>query len=232
MMDERRKLIPAATLAILREIEGQMQVLLLKRSKHLSFGPGAWVFPGGKVDCDDHSDCNSEIKTACNAALRETHEEAGLVFSAEQVFFFSHWYTPKVLSRLFSTWFFITQLHESAEIKIDEGEVETYEWVVPIDAIRRHQKGQMELMPPTFVTLLELHRLATVDVALAHYQSTGPRYYKPKYLVESEQEFCLYEGDAGYDIDHLSVSGPRHRLRMAPLPWRYSDDLESSVLKF
>lgn len=45
---------PAATIALLREggHEG-LEVLLLRRVRTSGFVPGAWVFPGGRVDSDD-----------------------------------------------------------------------------------------------------------------------------------------------------------------------------------
>jgi len=46
---------PAATLALLREGREGLEVLLLKRGNRTSFIPGAFVFPGGRVDADDTS---------------------------------------------------------------------------------------------------------------------------------------------------------------------------------
>ena len=49
---------PAATIVLLREgAEGAgMEVLLLRRVRSAGFVPGAWVFPGGRVDRDDATD--------------------------------------------------------------------------------------------------------------------------------------------------------------------------------
>ena len=46
----------AATLALLREGGGGLEVLLLRRSHRSRFLPGAYVFPGGRVDAEDASD--------------------------------------------------------------------------------------------------------------------------------------------------------------------------------
>jgi 8-oxo-dGTP pyrophosphatase MutT (NUDIX family) len=45
--------LPAATLALLRDGDGGLEVLLLRRAAHVGFVPGAWVFPGGGVDRSD-----------------------------------------------------------------------------------------------------------------------------------------------------------------------------------
>jgi 8-oxo-dGTP pyrophosphatase MutT (NUDIX family) len=44
---------PAATIVLLREGAGGLEVLLLRRVRSSGFVPGAWVFPGGRVDRDD-----------------------------------------------------------------------------------------------------------------------------------------------------------------------------------
>lgn len=43
----------AATIVLLREVEGRLQALLSKRSAGLSFMAGHWVFPGGRMEADD-----------------------------------------------------------------------------------------------------------------------------------------------------------------------------------
>jgi 8-oxo-dGTP pyrophosphatase MutT (NUDIX family) len=46
---------PAATIVLLRQGGGGLEVLLLRRVRSAGFVPGAWVFPGGRVDADDAS---------------------------------------------------------------------------------------------------------------------------------------------------------------------------------
>ena len=44
---------PAATIALMRDGDGGLEVLLLKRNRSAGFVPGAYVFPGGRVDATD-----------------------------------------------------------------------------------------------------------------------------------------------------------------------------------
>ena len=44
---------PAATVVLLREASAGTEVLLLRRARSSGFVPGAWVFPGGRVDEED-----------------------------------------------------------------------------------------------------------------------------------------------------------------------------------
>jgi 8-oxo-dGTP pyrophosphatase MutT (NUDIX family) len=45
--------VPAATLILIREAAGRLQVYLLRRSRASGFMPGSFVFPGGLVDAGD-----------------------------------------------------------------------------------------------------------------------------------------------------------------------------------
>lgn len=77
--------IPAATLVLFRErAEGPPELLLVERSKGMAFAGGAIVFPGGRIDEDDHALAarhemeDLECAAARIAAIRETIEESGV----------------------------------------------------------------------------------------------------------------------------------------------------------
>ena len=46
---------PATTTLIVRDGDGGLEVLMVRRSMQASFMPGAYVFPGGAVDAADSS---------------------------------------------------------------------------------------------------------------------------------------------------------------------------------
>jgi 8-oxo-dGTP pyrophosphatase MutT (NUDIX family) len=85
---------PAATMVLLRDSAAGPEVLLMKRLRSAGFVPGAYVFPGGRVDLADaepgllgHTD-GLGPKTVPEpmfwlAALRETFEEAGVLLARE-----------------------------------------------------------------------------------------------------------------------------------------------------
>lgn len=87
----------AATILLLREHQGELQVFMQQRSHDASFGGGAYVFPGGKVDPVDFEFpheylvfpqvgvnhvllANSEVAQLV-AAIRECFEEAGILLA-------------------------------------------------------------------------------------------------------------------------------------------------------
>src|SRR5688572_24623227 len=75
--------IPAATLILMRQAEaGPPELLMMERAETMAFAAGALVFPGGRIDSDDHeiarryrsfADAPARI-----AAIRETIEETGI----------------------------------------------------------------------------------------------------------------------------------------------------------
>jgi 8-oxo-dGTP pyrophosphatase MutT (NUDIX family) len=72
--------IPAATLVLMRErTEGPPELLVTERTGHMAFAAGALVFPGGRIDADDHLTAETMGGDAARvAAIRETIEETGL----------------------------------------------------------------------------------------------------------------------------------------------------------
>lgn len=86
-----QKAIPAATLVIFRDGEGGApELLMVRRSNNMVFAAGAVVFPGGRVDADDHylakifaSGMSEDEGAARIAAIRETLEETGVAIGIE-----------------------------------------------------------------------------------------------------------------------------------------------------
>ena len=72
--------IPAATLVLMRERRnGPPELLVTERTGHMAFAAGALVFPGGRIDADDHRTAELVgIEAAKVAGVRETIEETGL----------------------------------------------------------------------------------------------------------------------------------------------------------
>lgn len=74
--------IPAATLVLMRAVaDGPPELLMTERTGQMAFAAGALVFPGGRVDAEDHAaavDFAAPDAAARIAAIRETIEETGL----------------------------------------------------------------------------------------------------------------------------------------------------------
>jgi len=79
-MSDLPEAIPAATLVLMRErAGGPPELLVTERTGQMAFAAGALVFPGGRIDADDHRTAELTGTDAARvAAIRETIEETGL----------------------------------------------------------------------------------------------------------------------------------------------------------
>ena len=85
------KLIPAATVLIVRNGQSGLEVFMVVRNHQIDFASGALVFPGGKLDKSDYDKrlvqflSNSNVNDKDDlpyrvAAIRESFEEANVLF--------------------------------------------------------------------------------------------------------------------------------------------------------
>jgi 8-oxo-dGTP pyrophosphatase MutT (NUDIX family) len=212
---------PAATVVILRDGADGLEVLLLRKNKGLGFAAGMWVFPGGRVDPEDVEAGGDELGAARHAAIREAAEEAALVVDPDHLVALSHWTPPTVEVKRYATWFFLAEA-TGEQVSVDGGEIVDHEWLSPTEALARHAAGEATMLPPTWVTLSFVARHATVADALAVAAAREPDIHITKILSSPEGEtVAMWEGDAGYDGEDLSLEGGRHRLSISALPWRY-----------
>jgi len=142
---------PAATVLLLRDTPAGFEVLMTRRSATASFAPGAYVFPGGGIDAADataHAHAarrptQSDLHlTQAIAAIRESFEELGILLARHA--------------------------DGSAATQADIAALEQFEpvWVRPVDALARHEAGQMFMIFPTIRTLQRLRHYGDVASVL------------------------------------------------------------------
>ena len=214
--DEIEPVYPAATVVLLRDGERGLEALLVQRSQAVKHMGGMWVFPGGKVDEQDYPEDGHDYRAAVNAAIRETEEEAGLTIGADQLVYLSHWTTPEGVKKRFATWFFLAILTEEQEVRVDGGEIANHRWVCPQAACEEaaDEAQDLRLMPPTYVSLIDISAYATCREARAGISAREAIIYAP-HMVFVEDGICfLYAGDAGYADENIEAEGPQHRCYM------------------
>ncbi len=216
---------PAATVILVRDAPGGLETLMLRRNSKVAFG-GMWVFPGGKVDEPDRAglDPADELGAARRAAVREAAEEAGLAVEPSSLVPFSHWTPPAIAPVRFHTWFFLAPA-PAGRVTIDRGEIHEHAWMRPGEALRRREAQEIELAPPTFVTLALLARSGAVGPALAAAGARSPERFTTRIAKAEGGMVALWHGDAGYEAGDAARPGPRHRLWMLDAGWRYERDV-------
>ena len=207
--------IPAATVVLLRDSDDGPEVLMLRKNSKITFG-GMWVFPGGKIDPEDYPVDGDLEAAARTAAAREAAEEAGIELKPDEFVCFAHWTPPPGPQKRFATWFFAAHLIETHDIKVDEGEIEDHTWIRPADALTRHRAGEIDIVPPTWVTLYHLSRYQPVSSMLQHFGDNKTKVYSTRVVKAADgSRVALWHGDAGYDDWDADVEGHRHRLLLA-----------------
>ncbi len=212
---------PAATVVILREGASGPEILLLKKNSKIAFG-GMWVFPGGRVDDEDRIGAEDEVEAARSAARREAIEEAQMTVSTDRMVLFAHWTPPLGAPRRYATWFFAAEAANEVAV-IDDGEIVEMEWLTAQECLDRHHEGEIELAPPTWVTLHLIAEFTSVAEALAKLDHRPARHHATRIVTTDNGPVALWEGDAGYVENDPSREGLRHRLEMAPSGYRYLD---------
>jgi 8-oxo-dGTP pyrophosphatase MutT (NUDIX family) len=192
---------------------------MLHRVSKVAFG-GMWVFPGGRVDDGDRHAGDDEATSARRAAAREALEECGLAVDPDDFVPFSHWVPPPITPKRFSTHFFVARASDG-DVIVDGGEIHEHEWLAAREVLERRDRGEVDLAPPTWVTLQDLAEHLTVDDALADAARRDPvPHYETRWVTVEGGAVAMWEGDAGYDANDPDRPGDRHRLWMLESGWR------------
>jgi 8-oxo-dGTP pyrophosphatase MutT (NUDIX family) len=91
----------------------------------------------------------------------------GLVLRTDLLAAWAHWITPEFEPRRYDTRFFLASMPAGQRTRDVSGEADHVTWMRPSDALARVDAGQMEMLPPTSVTLRELSGYTGVDDAIA-----------------------------------------------------------------
>lgn len=205
--------VPAATVVLLRDTDAGMEVLMLHRNSGRGAFQGYWVFPGGRVDDTDEDEAA--------AAVREALEETGIVIDRESLVRFSHWTPPITEPRRFATWFFLANT-SGGDVQVDDGEIVAFDWLPPSEVLARHARGEINLAPPTFITLHTLAGHPTVGDALAHHGGRQPDIFSTVMRKVGEEMVVVWEPDVAVDPEvEIHAPGPRHRIVVNRSPWVY-----------
>jgi 8-oxo-dGTP pyrophosphatase MutT (NUDIX family) len=247
----------AATVVLMRDGPGGLEVYLVKRSRMVDFMAGAHVFPGGRLDKADSSPSACSLLSAAVAslherlgeplpatqaaglfvaAIRETFEEAGLLFGrvaagwnpgdaraavaggaqfatlmeqidAAALVPWVRWVTPVISPRRFDARFFLARAPGGQEPRVDGREATEGLWISPTQALHRWLEDEMLLAPATAKSLDALLAYATVEEALAAAARRPPPVLMPHVWNDKER------GQA-----YISLPGdPRHPESEDPL---------------
>ena len=98
----------------------------------------------------------------------------------------------------------------------------------PAKALERHAKGEIDLVPPTWITLYHLAQYAPAAAVIAHFKENQGKTYNTRVVkAASGDRVALWVGDAGYDAWDAEVAGDRHRLVMSEGGFVFENTVEA-----
>lgn len=153
-----------------------------------------------------------EVAARFDAARHEIHQgrrtivdlcaREGLVLLADRVHLVDHWVTPLGERRRFDTRFFVARAPDAQDGIHDDVETIASRWVRPDEALRLHRAGELQMFPPTVVSLGFLAPLATADAAVEAARTVGvPPVVVPRIVLDDAEQVIGVKvpGDDGYD---------------------------------
>lgn len=97
-----------------------------------------------------------------------------LVFPIDELAVFAHWVTPVFEPKRFDTYFFLARAPLAQTPLHDNRETTDSFWATPDHVLRRAERGELWIAPPTERTLRRLRVASSVDDAFARAAAAGP----------------------------------------------------------
>ena len=102
-----------------------------------------------------------------NITLTEIARQEELILMPKLLIPYSHWITPEIVPKRFSTRFFLAELPQGQSATTDKDELTSSLWVTPHDALQMYTAGEITLMPPTLKTIEEMAKFISLDELFA-----------------------------------------------------------------
>ncbi|WGL52788.1 NUDIX hydrolase [Nocardioides sp. BP30] len=118
-------------------------------------------------------------------SLSELLERRGLVVRSDLLGAWAGWTTPIFEARRYRTWFFVAELPEGHVTRDVSSESVSVLWLPAAEAVMAAEEGTLALMPPTYLTCLEVAQYADPAALLAEAASRRVEMFTP--TVEGER---------------------------------------------
>jgi len=123
-------------------------------------------------------------------AMTDFLRRRDLVLRSDLLGAWDAWTTPEFEPRRYRTWFFVARLPEGQRTRDISGESDAVAWLAPLDAVARADRGEIVLMPPTYLTSLEVGEFAGADEVLEDAHSRVLAMHTPS-LEQRGEEWVL-----------------------------------------
>lgn len=121
------------------------------------------VLMANEVSCGDELDAARRALNGGTLQWNQFVADKQLQLACSTLRYFSHWITPDVIPKRFSTRFFLARMPDEQHACHDDGEVTDTIWTTPDRALESARDGRLKLHFPTIKTIENLARFPTVD---------------------------------------------------------------------
>ncbi len=119
-------------------------------------------------------------------SLTDLLRRRGLVLRADLLGAWSGWLTPDFEPRRYRTWFFVAELPAGQRTRDVSTESDGVAWLSASEAVAGADAGEIAMLPPTYLTCLELASYAGPEAALAAAEERTVEMFMPE-LVDGEE---------------------------------------------
>ena len=131
-------------------------------------------------------------------SLAELLARRGLILRSDLLRPWARWITPVAEPRRFDARFFAAALPPGQRTRDVGGEASAVQWISPAAALAAGRAGQIELWPPTAMTLAELDDHDDIAAVLAAEREVAPRL--PELFVSDGQTWLSVPGNREYPL--------------------------------
>ena len=114
-------------------------------------------------------------------------EKRSLVLRTDLLGPWSGWLTPVFEPRRYRTWFFVARLPEGQVTRDVSSESSAVQWTAAMDAVEQVEQQQMMMMPPTWLTCLDVGQHADVDAVLRESRDRTVEIFTPEVVPEGDK---------------------------------------------
>jgi 8-oxo-dGTP pyrophosphatase MutT (NUDIX family) len=120
-------------------------------------------------------------------AMSEFCERRGLVLRSDLLGVWAGWQTPVFEPRRFRTWFFVAVLPEGQLTRDVSSESSSVTWRPALEAVQAVEDGELMMMPPTYLTCLEVGQHADPAAVLAASADRSVDMFTPEVTGEADE---------------------------------------------
>ena len=113
-------------------------------------------------------------------------EKRSLVLRTDLLGAWSGWLTPVFEPRRYRTWFFVALLPQGQRTRDVSSEAASVTWTGALEAVEQVEAEQILMMPPTWLTCLDVAQHADPDAVLAESRGRRVEMFTPEVIPDGE----------------------------------------------